>query len=105
MRAEEFTEEYRTTALVPEVIAAAPDDVREVIPLPDHRLAVRFYDGVAGLVDLSALIASLEAGVFTQLREEGVFMQVRVEYGAVSWLGGIDLAPDVMYNNLMKTGF
>jgi hypothetical protein len=48
--------------LVPPIRAKAPTDVRDVIPLPGYRLAVRFMDGTAGTVDLSARVASPKAG-------------------------------------------
>ena len=40
--------------IVPPILATWPQDVRDVIPLPGYRLATRFYDGVAGIVDLPA---------------------------------------------------
>jgi hypothetical protein len=33
-----------------------------------------------------------------------VFAQVRVEYGAVTWPGDIDLAPDAMHDELKDHG-
>ncbi|MGA9866999.1 MAG: DUF2442 domain-containing protein [Acetobacteraceae bacterium] len=65
--------------------------------LPDDRLLARFVDGLTGIVDLSALIASPKAGVFARLRDRTVFEQVRVEMGAVTWPGELDLAPDAMH--------
>ncbi len=46
--------------------------------LPGDRPFVRFVDGLTGVVDLSALIASPEAGVFGRLRERSLFEQVSV---------------------------
>jgi len=72
--------------------------------LSGYRLRVRFMDGVEGEVRLSGLIEGGRAGVFAQLREDRRFRQARVELGAVSWPGDLDLAPDAMYDAIRKTG-
>ena len=74
-----------------------PWRVRDVAALPDYRLTVRFNDGLSGIVDLSALVASPEAGVFSALRDRAVFAQVCLEHGVVMWPGELDIAPDAMY--------
>jgi hypothetical protein len=43
-------------------------------------------------------------GVFEPLKDPAVFSQVRVEAGAVTWPGEIDLAPDAMYNEIKRSG-
>ena len=82
----------------------APWRVREVTALPGNRLFVRFVDGLTGIVDLSALIASPDAGVFARLRDRSRFEQVAVEMGAVVWPGGLDLAPDAMHAEIRRHG-
>ena len=67
-------------------------------------LDVTFADGTRGQVDCSRLILGEQAGVFERLREEGVFAQVRVEHGAVTWPGELDLAPDAMYDAIRAAG-
>lgn len=81
-----------------------PWRVRNVVALPKFRLEVTFMDGLQGYVDLSHKILSEKAGVFTQLREPSFFNKVHVEYGAVTWPGEIDLAPDAMYDQIKKHG-
>jgi hypothetical protein len=78
--------------------------VQEVTALPNDRLFVRFVDGLTGIVDLSALIASPEAGVFARLRDRTLFEQARVEMGAVAWPGELDLAPDAMHSAIKEHG-
>ena len=42
----------------------------------------------------------LEYPAFQPLKDDGVFRDVRVEYGVVTWLDGdIDIAPETMYQN------
>jgi len=79
-------------------------DLTDVVPLPGFRLAVRFVDGTAGFVDLSARVASTKSGVFAALRNPAVFSEVFIAYGAVAWPGDIDLAPDAMHAEIRAHG-
>ena len=81
-----------------------PWRVRQVRALPGYRLLVTFVDGLSGAVDMSALIASAEAGVFARLRNPELFAAVRLEHGAVTWPGELDLAPDAMHAAIRKHG-
>jgi Protein of unknown function (DUF2442) len=76
-------------------------DVVEVKAEPDHRLFVRFADGTSGKVqlDLSEL-----RGVLAPLRDPSFFERAFVDHGAVAWSGDIDLAPDAMYERVVKQG-
>jgi hypothetical protein len=81
-----------------------PWRVASVAVLPDFCLDIKFIDGSTGVVDLSELIASPAAGVFASLRDPKAFSKVYLEYGAVTWPGEIDLAPDAMYAAIRKAG-
>lgn len=79
--------------------------VAVVYALPDLRLHVQFVDSTEGMVDLSALVHSQpSAGVFAALADSEIFNQVFIEYGAVTWPGEIDMAPDAMYAEIKKAG-
>jgi hypothetical protein len=65
--------------------------------LPSYRLRVRFLDGLEGVVDMSALIASPNAGVFAALADLAAFGRAFVRLGAVCWPGDLDIAPDAVY--------
>ncbi len=93
-----------TSATIPPIVCNQPDDVAEVRALDGFRLHVRFNDGVEGHVDMNALIHSPGAGVFAQLADPVLFAQAYIQYGAVTWPGQLDLAPDAMYSELKKTG-
>jgi hypothetical protein len=71
--------------------------VASVEALPGYRLRVRFLDGLEGVVDMSALIASPNAGVFAVLVDPDTFNRVFVRLGAVHWPGDLDIAPDAIY--------
>lgn len=86
------------------VTEGPPWRVIEVRPLSDSTLDVRFADGTRGEVDLATLVGDESAGVFASLRNPALFRQVRVDHGAVTWPGDIDLAPDAMYDDIRETG-
>lgn len=94
----------RSSTLIPPVRPQAPWRVRHVEAQPGHRLKVCFNDGTKGCVDLRGLIKSADAGVFAVLADESLFCKVSVEFGVVTWPGGLDLAPDAMYAAIRETG-
>ena len=104
MPAEAAAPDDRAASVTPAIRPTAPWRVQAVTALPDNRLFVRFVDGLTGIVDLSALIASPEAGVFARLRARTLFDQVHVEMGGVVWPGELDLAPDAMHAAIKEHG-
>lgn len=64
-------------------------------------LHVAFADGTKGEVKFSP---SHLKGVFEPLCDVDFFAQVRVEHGAVTWPGELDLAPDAMYDAIKLCG-
>ena len=90
--------------IVPAIIPKAAWRVAVVSHLPGFRLSVRFNDGTEGTVVMSELIHSPSAGVFKALRDENLFSKVSLHYGAVTWPGDLDLAPDAMYEDICRTG-
>ena len=63
----------------------------------DHRVHVRFEDGLAGEVDLSYLLDY--GGVFEPLRDIDYFRQLRAdsEAGTIVWPNKADIAPEALY--------
>jgi hypothetical protein len=85
------------STVTPPIVCTHPDDVAEVHVESEHCLFVRFFDGTSGLVDMSSLVTSPNAGVFAVLADPERFANVRIELGAVTRQDGLDLAPDTMY--------
>src|SRR5258708_5932455 len=104
MLAQSTTEENSALGLTPPINPRMPLRVAVVRALPGLKLHVGFNDGLEGIVDMAALIHSQRSGVFAQLADEKLFEQVCVTYGAVTWPGGLDLAPDAMYRQILSTG-
>ena len=69
--------------------------------LDDRALEVRFVDGTEGTVRFKP---GFYRGVFSHLLDSAAFAQVRVEMGAVTWPGELDLAPDRMHQDIKKHG-
>ena len=67
----------------------------------DRALLVRFVDGTEGTVRFGQ---GFYRGVFAHLLDPEAFAQVRLEMGAVTWPGELDLAPDRMHQDIKKYG-
>lgn len=67
-----------------------------VLPLSGCRIQVKFTDNVEGIIDLSDMKGK---GIFSAWDDEKVFnmASVNAENNTVTWPGGIDLCPDVLY--------
>ena len=75
-------------------------DIVAATALGEHRLHLRFEDGVEGVVDLAPHLSF--QGVFEPLRDPAYFARVRAdpELGAVAWPNGADLDPAVLYGRI-----
>jgi hypothetical protein len=104
MRSESDAGKDSSAALAEGVFPRSPWRVKEVEALTGYKLRVLFADGLTGMVHMSALIHSPHAGVFAALADPSLFAQVRVDLGAVSWPGDLDLAPDAMHEAIQAQG-
>lgn len=59
-------------------------------------------DGTVGIVDMSRLIFSEQAGIFAALKDQQLFHQVRIELGALTWPNGADLDSEWMHDEIGK---
>lgn len=94
----------RALDIIPPIQACLPTDVKTVEVVGSFRLRATFFDGVAGIVDMTELVHSPRAGVFAALADPALFAQAFVLYGAVTWPGELDLSPDVMYDEFKTKG-
>jgi len=104
MRSESDAGKDSPTALADEVAPRSPWRVTAVEALPKFQLRVVFADGLTGMVDMSRMVHSPNAGVFATLADQSLFAQVRIDLGAVSWPGELDLAPDAMHAAIQEHG-
>ncbi len=68
--------------------------VKEVRPNDDYTLSLIFDNGEKGVFDVSPY---LNKGIFSQLKDRGVFNSVRPFLGSIQWENGLDLCPDTLY--------
>jgi hypothetical protein len=73
--------------------------------LQHFRLEVEFADGTVGIADLSPRLSQgLLGDGFDPICDIQLFALARLEHGAVCWPGGIELAPDAMYERIRISG-
>jgi len=62
----------------------------------DYNVALRFSDGVAGVIDLSD---QLWGEMYEPLKDKALFSQLRIdpEVPVLVWPNGADLAPEFIY--------
>ena len=72
-------------------------DIVAARPLGQHRLYLRFEDGVEGEVDIASMIRF--TGILAPLADPAFFTKVTadLESGTIIWPNGADLDPDVLY--------
>ena len=75
-------------------------DVKNVTPLPQHKIAVELNDGRKGIVDMQP---HLNRPGLQALHNTDYFNQVSVSFGALTWPGGEDIAPDTLLAELVET--
>ena len=86
---------------MPPLQSKAPWRVCEMHMLADRAMQVRFVDGVEGVVRFGP---DFYRGVFAHLVDPDRFAEARVEMGAVTWPGELDLAPDRMHQDIKNHG-
>jgi hypothetical protein len=102
MRTESTTDKDPSASLTADPTPRSPWRVTEVEALPGFRLRVAFADGLVGMVDMSRMVHSPVAGVFAALADPSLFAQVKLDLGAVTWPGELDLAPDAMHSAIQE---
>ncbi|MBI4996891.1 MAG: DUF2442 domain-containing protein [Rhodocyclales bacterium] len=84
------------------VTPAAPWRVKAISVLPDYRLAVTFNDDTSGIADLSSVMKTKDAGIYSALADPAVFEQATLSLGVITWPNGADLDPAWMYERLRE---
>ncbi len=71
----------------------------------NYKIEVAFADGTCGVADLAPRLSQGPLGDgFDALCDPATFSKVYLEHGALTWPGGIDLAPDAMYQRIRDSG-
>ncbi|BDI04651.1 DUF2442 domain-containing protein [Sphaerotilus microaerophilus] len=75
-------------------------DVTSVKPLDGHRIHVELADGRCGIFDLTPY---LDHGVFRELKDAAYFARVEIQFAAVTWPHGQDIAPETLIAEMTPT--
>ena len=73
-------------------------DVKTVKPLPDHYIFVELVSGRCGVFDVKPY---LDHGVFRELNDASYFNRVGIQFGAITWPRGQDIAPETLLAELV----
>ena len=77
--------------------------VSSVEPVGDFRLRIGFSDGLAGIRDLSDILA--EPGWMLQpLRDPEFFKRVFISFGVLTWPNGYDLDSIALHDEMSRAG-
>jgi hypothetical protein len=82
-------------------IVIAPVEIIEAHLVADHRVWLRFSDGLGGEVDLGR---ALRGEVFEPLRDPRTFARFHLELGTIAWPNGADFAPRFLYEQVDASG-
>jgi hypothetical protein len=74
--------------------------ITSVETVSDFRLVLTFNTGERRRFDMRPY---LHYPVFRRLENPAFFALARVEYGTVTWPGGIDIAPETLYEGSVPT--
>lgn len=88
-------------AVTPPLQSAAPWRVTDMQLVGERAMKVRFLDGIEGMVRFRP---SFFNGLFAHLIDPARFAEAKVEMGAVTWPGELDLAPDRMHDDIAEQG-
>lgn len=69
-------------------------EVKFAEAMPDYKLKIQFVNNETREFDVTPF---LDKGIFTELKDENYFNQVRVSFGAVEWPNEQDFSKDTLY--------
>ena len=69
-------------------------EVKSAKALPNHKLKIQFVNDEIKEFDVAPY---LDKGIFSELKNDVYFNQVRVAFGAVEWQNEQDFSKDTLY--------
>ena len=65
---------------------------------------ISIFCGTEGMVDMKKFVHAKASGIFHSLQDTRLFNQASCVLGVVTWPGGLDLAPDRIYQAIQAHG-
>jgi hypothetical protein len=87
----------------PRVFQATLAKITRLDKLGGFRLRVRFNDGSEGTHDFSTMVRE-PGSALEPLRDEAYFARVFLEFGALTWPNGFDIAPEWLRREMAAAG-
>jgi hypothetical protein len=66
----------------------------------DYKIYVEFNDGLSGIIDFKAKIATDHREIIRELVDKNKFNKIKVERHTVCWENGVDFAPEYLYDQI-----
>ena len=76
------------------------ESVTDAIPCGGCKVAGRFRKGECGVFEWAKYLSD---PFWASLRDQSVFSKVRVDCGTLSWPGDIDIAPEEVWADAVRT--
>jgi len=67
-----------------------------VIPTEDYKLMLTFINEEVKIFDM---INYLDHGLYKELKNKNLFKTVKIAFDTIEWENGIDINPEVLYND------
>lgn len=68
-----------------------------------YRLSVAFNDGSRGEYDFRPMVAAGK-GILAELSDRALFDRVFLDFGALTWPNGFDIAPEWLRRQMLEAG-
>jgi len=62
-----------------------------------YNVELSFNNGLEGVVDLQETIKSDKRTLFSDLKDEQVFQDFKIEHSTLVWSNGLDIAPEYLF--------
>lgn len=70
------------------------ESVVRVVPRENYQLEIEFSTGEVRLLDVRPY---LDKGIFSQLKDQSLFVRAYVAFDTVCWPNDLDIAPETLY--------
>ncbi|WP_232209723.1 DUF2442 domain-containing protein [Chlorobium ferrooxidans] len=77
------------------------NDIIQVTYKDGYVYHILFDNGVGGDIDFTEYLS--KGPVFEPLKEMAFFRKASIEGGTISWPNGADIAPETLYNKILRT--